>query len=283
VAGHRRDLSESRETPRVHRVQIRLGIGTGPAIIKLLAGAALTAALVFGFHRRWNIFVLLFLGLLWAIVVAGLILAPIISGLVADFLGQFRHTRPPLEHEVEIDRGLWAPATPPTYPATRIEAGRQSSADEVLAGQPMPLGMAAGFDWDGLVEAVAASLETVLGEGYTVEGDSTSIVLRHGDMVRKVNLGSIFQPPPPDASERAMRACVKMMDEAQMFAMRVQSSPWPCRQGRGEGDAQDLPRPRARIDNGEIQMVWSDGLGVVVRLVPVPLTSAPGRGDRPGW
>jgi len=104
-------------------------------------------------------------------------------------------------------------------------------------------------------------------------------VLQHGEMVRKVNLRSIFQPPPLEVGERALRGCLKMMDEAQMFSMRVRKGPWPSREGSLNGAPGGLARPRVRLDDGEIRMVWADNWGTVIRLRPLRFegSSVPGR------
>ena len=123
---------------------------------------------------------------------------------------------------------------------------------------------------------MAARLEDALGEGFTAVADGgTSLMLRHGsEMSRKVNLGLIFQAPPVDVGERAMRGVLKMMDEAQMFAMRVHHEPWPSRGGTRETGPGNLPRPQVRLDGGEIRMSWADSRGTMLRLRPLPFDSA---------
>jgi hypothetical protein len=143
-----------------------------------------------------------------------------------------------------------------------------------------------GFDWGRFVNEVAARLADALGEGFTAEGNGSSLIIRNGEQVRRINLGSILQPPPLDVSERALRACLKMMDEAQMFAMRVGHEPWPVRSADDQAGPANLPRPAVRIDAGEIRMTWADGHGPVVRLEPLPLAEAPsdsGKSDHSAW
>jgi hypothetical protein len=128
-----------------------------------------------------------------------------------------------------------------------------------------------GFDWMRLVQGVAARLEDALGEGFSAEVEGSSVLmLRHSDVSRKVNLGLIFQPPPLDVAERAMRGCLKMMDGAQMFAMRVHHDPWPSRGGTRESGPGNLARPQVRLEDGEIAMSWVDSWGTMLRLPPVP-------------
>ncbi|HEV8065711.1 MAG TPA: hypothetical protein VGP46_12795, partial [Acidimicrobiales bacterium] len=130
---------------------------------------------------------------------------------------------------------------------------------------------AKGYDWGGFVSDVASRLEQALGEGFAAEGSGSFLAIRKDDQVRRINLGSILQPPPLDVSERAMRACLKMMDEAQMFAMRVKHEPWPTRGPGDDAGPANLPRPRVRMDDEQISMSWADSHGTVIRLDPVPL------------
>jgi hypothetical protein len=73
------------------------------------------------------------------------------------------------------------------------------------------------------------------------------------------------------------------MDEAQMFSMRVRQAPWPNREGAVIGAPGNLPRPRVRLDEGEIRMVWADSSGTVLRLRPLPFHGAVGSGRDVTW
>ncbi|GEM_PF-5332128 len=265
---------------RTNRPGFRLGIGAGAAITKLLLAALCSALLVLAFVDRWSVFVLVPIGAIWAIVFAGLIVVPIIASYIADSLGQHGGDKPFSPPDRGYDTDSWAPqVSPPTYPpANEPEIGPDFSALKGPISRPLAVGMASGFDWEGFVEAVADRLETALGEGYSASGDGAAFVLQYGETVRKVNLRSIFQPPPLEVGERALRGCLKMMDEAQMFSMRVRQRPWPSREGSLNGGPGNLARPRVRLDDGEIRMVWADDWGTVLRLRPLPFDGSSARG-----
>ncbi len=263
---------------RSNRPGFRLGIGMGAALAKIAVAICFSVLLVLAFTERWNVFVLIAVGVVWAVVVAGLIVVPIVASFIADSLGQHGLNRPlsPPDRGFEFDS--WAQeALPPTYPPADF-----GSPQHGLMARPLARGMAAGFDWPGLVSGVAARLETALGEGYTAEAEGAALVLRYGPMVRKVSLRSTFQPPPTEVSDRALRGCLKMMDEAQMFTMRVRQGPWPNREG-ANGTPGNLPRPRVRLDDGEIRMVWADNAGTVLRLRPLPFSGSSASGRTTPW
>lgn len=264
----RRPGSPPRGRRRTGRPGFRLGIGAGAALTKLAVAGFLSVLLGLAIADRWNVIVLVVIGFVWAFVFAGLIVVPIVASFIADSLGQHRIARPfsPPDHGYDVDS--WAlDGPPPTYPPPPPNL---RGATGGLGGVPLAVGMSSGFDWAGLVDGVASRLETALGDGYAARPEGSALVLRYGPMVRKVNLRSIFQPPPLEVSERALRGCLKMMDEAQMFSMRVRQGPWPSREGSPDGAPGNLPRPRVRLDDGEIRMVWADSSGTVLRLRPLP-------------
>jgi hypothetical protein len=245
--------------------------------------AVCSALVVLAIVYRWNVFVLIAVGVIWAIVFAGLIVVPIIASYIAESLSQNGVARTYLPPDRGYDTDSWAPeVSQPTYPPAP-EIGLDFSLRKGPMSRPLAVGMAAGFDWAGLVEAVATRLETALGDGYSAECDGAAFLLRHGEMVRKVNLRSIFQPPPLEVGERALRGCLKMMDEAQMFSMRVRQGPWPTREGTLNGAPGNLARPRVRLDDGEIRMVWADNWGTVLRLRPLPFASSAAKGPEGTW
>jgi hypothetical protein len=266
------------------RAKLRLGIGTSQALWVIGITASLTALLIYSFRVRWPALVDVMIGAVWALAVGGFVIVPIIGRFLADALSQFGKAKP-------------LPAPP----------GRQKEPDEWeerrhIRPEPSDIGLhlppttsqrlrdggqrARGYDWGGFISEVAARLAQALGEGFTAEGDGSSLVIRKGDQVRHINLGSILQPPPLDVAERAMRACLKMMDEAQMFAMRVKHEPWPVRSLADETGPSNLARPRVRMDDEQISMSWADSHGTVIRLGPVPLfenRSEPAAGDQSIW
>lgn len=263
---------------RSNRPGLRLGIGTGVALAKIAVASCFSVLLVLAFTERWNVFFLITIAIGWAAVVAGLIIVPIVASFIADSLGQHGLKGPiePPDRGFEFDS--WAQdSLPPTYPPAAV-----TGIQDGLMARPLVRGMAAGFDWPELVSGVAARLETVLGEGYRAEAEGAALVLRYGPMVRKVSLRATFQPPPMEVSDRALRGCLKMMDEAQMFTMRVRQGPWPRREG-ANGTPGNLPRPRVRLDDGEIRMVWADNSGTVLRLRPLPFSGSSATGRNTPW
>lgn len=258
---------------------IRLGIGAGTALVKLAAAGMLTALLVIAVLHRWNIFELIAIGAIWAIVFAGMIVVPVLASFIARSLGQYGAKRPftPPDHGYGTAPRAQV-SSPPTYPpALRPEARSWSSRLQGSGPLATNLGVASGSDWAGLVERMATRLETTLGEGYSASADGTALVLGHGDSVRSVDLGPVFAPPPPEVGELALRGCLRMMEEAQMFSMRFRQAPWPSRDGTPNGAPGNLARARVRMDEGEIRMVWADSRGVVLRLRPLPFDVGRGR------
>jgi hypothetical protein len=282
VKRKRRSADREKARHRPNRPGFRLGIGAGSSIAKLVAAACLTVLLVLAIERRWSVFVLIGIGILWAIVFAGLIVVPIIASFIADSLSQYGLGRPHTPPDKGFETDSWAQvSTPPTYPP-HPELGSFEQATNGRRPGPR-VGMAAGFDWEGLVDGVAERLETALGEGFSADSDGAALVLRHGEVIRRVNLRSLFQPPPLEVGDRALRGCLKMMDEAQMFSMRVRQAPWPTREGALEGAAGNLARPRVRLDDGEIRMVWADNWGTVLRLQPIPFKGSSPATQSAGW
>jgi hypothetical protein len=254
----------------------RLGVGAGSAIAKVVAAAILSALLVFAIAQHWPWYFLLVIGVPWALVFAGLVVVPMIASFVADTLSQHGRAGPLRTRATGPERSdAWGEAQHPLRRASDI--GLHVAPTKGMMARPPVARTATGFDWIGLMQGVATRLEDALGEGFKAEAeDGTSIMLRHGDdMSRKVNLRLIFQPPPLDVSERAMRGCLKMMDEAQMFAMRVHHEPWPSRGGTRDTGPGNLPRPQVRLDRGQISMSWADSWGTMLRLRPLPFDSAP--------
>jgi hypothetical protein len=266
---------ERRRDARPRR-EIRLGVGAASALVKLAAAAVLSALLVFAITQRWPWYFLLIIGVVWAVVFAGLVVVPVIASFVADTLSQHGRAQPvsPRASGPEPADG-WGEGRHPMRRASDI--GLPVAATKGMLVRPAAPRGATGFDWVGLMQGVATRLEDVLGDGFEAQAeDGTSLMLRHGDqMSRRVNLRLIFQPPPLDVSERAMRGCLKMMDEAQMFAMRVRHEPWPSRGVTRETGPGNLPRPQVRLEGGQISMSWADSWGTMLRLRPLPFDSAP--------
>jgi len=258
-----------------------LGIGAAQALAKLTAAMILTGLAVASFVLRWNPFLIIVIGLAWAIVFAGLIVVPIVAGRVADTLSQYGRKAPQLPRERDGAQGggdSWD-GVERRRPQATPDIGLQLPPTRGLMARPDVLETVPGFNWTGLVEGVADRLEGALGEGFTAQADFPALVLRHGEMVRRVNLGLIFQPPPLDVGERALRGCLKMMDEAQMFSMRVRQTTWPDRGDDRDRAPGDLARPRVRLEEGEIRMAWADNGGTLLRLPPLPF-GGPSPGSR---
>jgi hypothetical protein len=260
---------------------LRLGVGAAEAIGKLTAAAALTVLLILSFVYRWNPFLIIVIGLAWAIVFAGLIVAPILSSRVADSLAQYGRNAPrgPREPTTGVPAGDSWDGSERRRPPGSTASGTPAATRGLMA-RPDVREIAPGFDWAGLVQAMADRLQGALGDGFTADPDGHALVLRHGEQMRRINLGHVFQPPPIDVGERALRGCLKMMDEAQMFSMRVRQGQWPRRGIAHERWANDLARPRVRLEEGEIRMAWVDGQGVVLRLPALRFGgAAPGSRD----
>jgi hypothetical protein len=265
--------SGSRRPPA--RPGLRLGIGAGSAIVKLVVAATFSVLVVLSLVERWNVFLIIALGTIWALVFAGLIVVPIIASFIADSLSQHGRAEPFRRPDLGFDTDSWAKESwPPAYPP-QPESEEPPPATRGPMARSLAVGMASGFDWAALVEGVAERLAVALGDGYDVRAEGTSLVLEHGEALRRVSLGSIFQPPPLEVGERALRGCLKMMDEGQMFSMRIRQAPWPTREGSLEGAPGNLARPRVRLEDNEIRMVWADSWGTVLRLRPMPFEAAP--------
>lgn len=266
------------------RRELRLGVGAASAVAKLVAAAILSALLVVAISQRWPWYVLLAIGVTWAVVFAGFVVVPMISSFIADTLSQHGRAQPvqPRESVPQPEDG-WGEGLHPLRRASDI--GLHVAPTRGLMARPTTGRTAPGFDWIGLMQGVAIRLEGALGEGFQAEAeDGTSLMLRHGDqMSRKVNLGQIFQPPPIDVAERAMRGCLKMMDEAQMFAMRVHHEPWPSRGGTPETGPGNLPRPQVRLEGGTILMSWADNWGAMLQLDALPFDSDPPTSPDSRW
>jgi hypothetical protein len=260
------DRSGDRDSGRRNRrgIRIRIVIGSGVALAKLVALVALTTMLVVGFSQRWSAVYLLLLGVPWAIVLGALILAPMASSWFVDRLGQF-----PMAHRRHPPPSAPGPSSEPR------EIGLQLPlpAAEVAVAGPGPQML----DWPAFIADLADRLEEALGPGFSARPAGLSLVLRCGELVRRVNLGLILQPPPLDADERAMRACLKLMDEAQMFAMRVRRTQWPSRGDEPLHAEGSLARPQVRVADGALQMAWADPWGVVLSLPPLSLRDLPVR------
>jgi hypothetical protein len=257
------DRSGDQDSGRPKRRGIRIGVGSGAALAKLIAAAALTTLLVVGFSERWSALYLVLLGVPWAIVLGALILAPVVSSWFVNRLGQF-----PMSH-----RSSSPPTTGPPSEPREIGLQLPVPPPEVAIAGPGPQTL----DWRAFIADLADRLEGALGPGFSAQPDGLSLVLRCGELVRRVNLGLILQPPPLNADERAMRACLKLMDEAQMFAMRVRRTQWPSRGDEPLHSEGSLARPQVRVVDGALQMAWADPWGVVLSLRPLSLSDLPVR------
>ncbi|MGH9169485.1 MAG: hypothetical protein ACRD0Z_01190 [Acidimicrobiales bacterium] len=265
-------LKDTRGRDANRRAKLQLGIGASQALTILAITAALTALLVYSFEVRWPALIDVLIGAVWALAVGGYVIVPVIGSAVADALSQFgknklaeRSEQAPTETDEWEERRHIRPEV--TDIGLHLPASQRESAREGAQA-------AKGFDWAGFIVDVSVRLQDALGDGYTAEGSGSSLVLRKGEQVRRINLGSILQPPPLDVSERAMRACLKMMDEAQMFAMRVKHEPWPERSLADQMGPSNLPRPRVRMDGTDISMSWIDSHGSVLKLQALPLGEA---------
>jgi len=259
----------------------RLGVGSSSALSTLIAAAILTVLVVVALVQRWNVIVIVIIAIAWAIVVAGFVIVPIAASSIAKTFSQFGGAGavvPPPPGPPSDD--AWREQGPGSLGPSSLSPVPDGSPGAPAAGaltiRRVIANAAPGYDWMRLVQGVAVRLEEVLGEGFSAEAEGGPIVvLRHiSGISRRVNLGSSFQPPPLDVAERAMRGCLKMMDEAQMFAMRVQRDPWPSRGGTRESGPGNLARPRVRLEDGEIAMSWADGWGTMLRLPPLPFEGA---------
>jgi hypothetical protein len=256
---------------KIRRRGLRLGVGAASAIAKLLAAIILSGLVVVALVERWNSLILLVVAIAWAIVFAGLVVVPMIASFITNALSQSKGA-PSVTHPASSSSPDTAFVEHAASMPRLIDMGPGAAPTRGLLTRPLIENAAPGFDWTRLMRCVAERLDDVLGEDFSAEMEAgTVLVLRHsGEISRKANLGSSFQPPPLDVTERVMRGCLKMMDEAQMFAMQVHHDPWPSRGGTRESGPGNLARPQVRIEGGEIAMSWVDSWGAMLRLPPLP-------------
>lgn len=264
--------------------QVHFGVGSASAAVRLISAAILTGLLILAVAEKWPWYVDIVIGVIWAFVFALGVVVPMVSGFIADALSQ--QSRAPAvkpRAAAPAPEDGWGERSHPLRRASDI--GLYVAPTKGMLARPTVAASAPGFDWLGLMQGVASLLEDALGEGFQAEAaDGTSLMLRHGEqMSRRVNLRMIFQPPPLDVTERAMRGCLKMMDEAQMFAMRVHREPWPSRTGTTETGPGNLPRPQVRLEDGRIAMSWADSLGTMLRLQPLSFDSDPPKRPDAKW
>jgi hypothetical protein len=255
----------------------RLGVGAASAIAKLLVATVLSGLVVVAFVEHWNLLVILVIGIAWAIAFAGLVVVPMIASFVTNALSQSGGARsvPRTTPGPSPDAAVVVAEHAASVPRL-TDIGPTAAPTMGLLTRPLIENAAPGFDWARLMQRVAERLDDVLGDDFSADIEAgTVLVLRHRDEIsRRANLGSSFQPPPLDVTERVMRGCLKMMDEAQMFAMQVHHDPWPSRGGTRESGPGNLARPQVRIEGGQIAMSWVDSWGAMLRLPAVPFDSA---------
>lgn len=175
----------------------------------------------------------------------------VIPRTIADYLTQFHQTR-----VFPAEEGS------PSGPVAAVATTRPTEYD--AHGQPV--------DWTGLIRSMRARIEEALGEGFSAECDGYSIVLTHGTSTRRVGLVPALQPPPADETDRATRACLKILEEAQGFRVHELDQRWPVRE-REPGGPETQPSlavPRAPYEDGMLHPGYRDDLGVVLALAPIP-------------
>jgi len=126
-------------------------------------------------------------------------------------------------------------------------------------------------EWEDLVRSMGSRIEKALGDDFAIESDAYGLVLHHGTSSRRVPLAGSFQPPPADRTDRAVRACLKMLEEAQAFRVNELDSRWPVRV-TAPGDwppTTSQPVPRAAVRDGAIHPGYHDDAGIVLELDPI--------------
>lgn len=167
------------------------------------------------------------------------------------------------------------PAPPASLAAIATEVGRPPDRLPARASER-------GIDWEGLIESVAIRLEDALGPGFYAHGYGHVLYLSHADSRRRISLAELAASTDPDGAAIAMRMCMKMLDNAQMFKMQQLRQPWPRRGVRDDASPPvTLPRPRVRLADFELHMAYVDELGPVLSLPSLPFVEGHPEPDGP--
>ncbi|MGH9171051.1 MAG: hypothetical protein ACRD0Z_09300 [Acidimicrobiales bacterium] len=112
-------------------------------------------------------------------------------------------------------------------------------------------------------------IQTALGDEFAVECDPYGLALHHGASYRQVPLAGCLEPPPADRTDRAVRACLQMLEHAQAFRVNELDSRWPVRTSPGTRAPASQAVPRAVVVQGAIHPGYHDNAGIVLDLDPV--------------
>ena len=156
------------------------------------------------------------------------------------------------------------------YEQLRRESVRSRERSPVAEFTAHSAAAAARIDWVGFVQSVAARLEEALGEGFFAHGHGYVLLLSRGDVTRRLDLRELFFSLNPDFTMVAMQACIRMLDQAQMFKMQQLERPWPVRVRDDTTPEVTLPRPHVTLAEFELHMTYDDELGTVLSLPALP-------------
>ena len=130
---------------------------------------------------------------------------------------------------------------------------------------------AAPIDWEGFVQSMAIRIEEALGPGFYAHGYEFSLLLSHADSTRRIQLSGMLRSTPLDPTAMAMHACIKVLDEAQMFKMQQLRQRWPKRPLQDDSSPPTtLARPTVKLEDFEFHMAFVDELGPVLDLLSLP-------------
>jgi hypothetical protein len=203
------------------------------------------------------------IGLVLFIIVLRLLFYSTVSGLLGTFSRKVADSLTGFNNPVEP----WHPpigSVPPSQPGEGHSPYSQTHIAAVGTLHPV------ARDWSVFVHGLSAGLGAALGPAYSVEAHDYVVKLSAGGELQRVALAGLLSPPPLAEQDLAVRATIRLLDEAQRFVERECRARWPQRDsaagGRGSGGTVE---PFALVDGAQLDWGWRDQLGVLMPLAPV--------------